>query len=248
MTTPHDNMTNDYRFAELLEKATELGAQHGRGKDTMVQFGILTVNAAYDGVLDLAKDKHGDGVDDAVKAYAAYSAGSASAVIFDSKSPSGKVQAAKLRSCVRLGTWTRGGQGEPIGAMNKLFAEYHNLRKDPVKAKQLDDAYGVLLKFARFQIKQTAAVDDPQVFRALCNKKQSSTKSLEEYVNGVVKRLEDLAKGKAAHNTLQDNSPVIETAIKGLKQHITDLRKQAQVAASIEAAGLDDTTDTAVTA
>lgn len=219
---------NDTRFDDLLVKARDLGRAAGTGKDTLVQFGLLVVNAAYDGVLDLTKDKHGTLIDDAVKAYSEYGAGLAEKTIFDHKSPTGKVQAAKLRTCIKLGTWTRGGPGEPIQTLNKLMGLRHKMRANPVTAKTLDDAYNTLLRYARVQIKQNGAISDDKLLREFCVKPVSKTKTLEEYLQGVVKHVEDLRVGRAASGTLQRSSPHLVQAIQNLKADIHDLRSTPQ--------------------
>jgi hypothetical protein len=223
MTTPTHGK-NDTRLDDLLDKARELGVKAGQGKDTLVQFGLLVVNAAYDGVLDLAKDKHGNGVDDAVKAYTEYGKAMASSTVFDHRSASGKVQAAKLRSCIKLGGWTRGGAGEPISTVNKLMAQRDKLRRDPATCKTLDDAYNTLLRYARYQVKQNAVVDDAQLLRAFCLKPVSQTKTLEDFLQDTAKRLDDLRTGRAASNTLSHSSQQLATAVSLIRQEITDLR------------------------
>lgn len=224
MATPTHGK-NDHRLGDLLEKAKELGALAARGKDTIVQFGLLVANAAYDGVLDVTKDKHGDGVDDAVHAYSEYERSRAGANVFDHKSPSGKVQASKLRSLIKLGGWTRGGPGEPIATMNKLMGMRHNMLKTPSQAKLLDDPYNTLLKFARFQVKQNSVIDDDHMLRQLCLRTPSKTKTLEEYLSDTAKRLEDLRTGRAASSTLQHSSDQITHAILMIRAEVTELRK-----------------------
>lgn len=223
---PHDNTKNDTRFEDLLATARELGTLAGKGKDTLVQFGILAVNGAYDGFLDLTKDKHGAGVDDAAHAYREYSHAMAKGTIFDHKSPSGKVQSAKLRSCIRLGSWTRGGPGEPIATMNRLMGMRDKMRKDPVQVKTLDDAYNTLLRFARYQVKQNGAVDDENLLRIFCIKPPAEQTTLEEYLQGIVKKVDDLHAGRAMGGSLQHTSVVIRNVISALKMEISDLRKR----------------------
>lgn len=237
MTNQAPHGKNDTRFEDLIVKARELGHLAGKGKDTLVQFGILAVNAAYDGVLDLTKDKHGSGCDDAVHAYREYSAAMAGATIFDHKSPSGKVQAAKLRSCIRLGSWTRGGPGEPIATMNKLLSIRDKLRKDPVQVKLLDDAYNTLLRYARYQVKQNGAIDDEALLRVFCIKPAAQQATLEEYLQSVIKRVDDLRAGRAAGGSLQHTSAVLDRVVSSLKMEITDLRKRP-----VTADGNDDDT------
>jgi hypothetical protein len=222
---PPNSGKNDTRYEDLLHKARELGVMAGKGKDTLVQFGILMVNAAYDGAIDLSKDKHGSGVDDAAHAYGEYSRAMATGTIFDHRSPSGKVQAAKLRSCIRLGSWTRGGPGEPIQTMNKLLAIRDKLRKDPVQCKGLDDAYNTLLRYARYQVKQNGAIDDEQLLRVFCLKPEAQKATLEEYLKGVSKKLEDLRAGRAAGGSLQHTSVVIDNVISSLRMEVSDIRK-----------------------
>lgn len=226
MSTIATHGRNDTRFDDLLVKARDLGAQAARGKDTLVQFGILVVNAAQDGVLDLIKDKHGTGVDDAVKAYQEYHTACASATIFDHKSPNGKVQSSKLRACIKLGNWTRGGPGQPVATMNKLFAMRDKLRRDPMARNGLDDAYNTLLRYARYQVKQNGPADDENLLRALCMKAPSKQATLEEYLQATVKRLDDLEKGTAQGRSLSHSSPTLMQARIAIRQELADLRRR----------------------
>lgn len=216
---------NDTRLDDLLGKARELGVAAGKGRDTLVQFGILAVNAAYDGVIDLTKDKHGNGNDDAVRFYSEYAKALATSTVFDHKTASGKVQAAKVRSCIRLGSWTRGGPGEPIGTMNKLFAERDRIRRDPKQVGSLDDAYNTLLRFARFQVKQNGVIDDAQLLRQFCLKPATQQKTLEEHLGVILKNLEDVRSGRAGGGTIQHTSPIFENALGLLRDDIQKIRK-----------------------
>lgn len=216
-TTTTPGVGHNDPVAALLAQAKELGAQKARGIDTLVQFGILCVHAAHNGHVDLMKNKHGDSVDDAVRLYAAFEKGRSAASIFDHTSASGKVQAAKLRTCVKLGGWTRGGVGEPIATMNKLMDIRRKLRNDPLMRPKLDDAYATLLRYGRFQIKQTEAVDDPETLRALCLKAEGKPVTLKEYLAATAKRLDDLRAGKAAGGTLRHTSPAVLNALSELR-------------------------------
>lgn len=220
-TTPGVGHNNPISL--LLKQAHELGQAKARGVDTLVQFGLMCVNAAYDGKIDLTKNKHGDGLDDAVRLYTEFEKGRSKAAIFDHKSASGKVQAAKLRTCVKLGGWTRGGTGEPIATVNKLMAIRDKLRATPVLRTQLDDAYATLLRFARCQLKLTAVIDDADVLRGFCLKKEARGPTTQEYVAATLKRLDDLRAGKAAGGTLRRSSANIVNAISALRAECSDL-------------------------
>lgn len=187
---------NNDPVAKLMATVHELGVLKAKGVDTLVQFGLLCANAAYDGYIDLTKHKHGDNMDDAVRLYAEFEKGTSKASIFDHKSASGKVQAAKLRTCIKLGGSTRFGTGEPIATMNTLMDIRRKLRADPRTRTKLDDAYATLLRYARFQLKQTSVVDDPEVLRGFCIKTETAAGTLETYLAATVKRLDDLRAGK----------------------------------------------------
>lgn len=223
MTTTPGKGHND-PVAQLLVQAKELGAQKARGIDTLVQFGILCVNAAYNGQIDQTKNKHGASIDDAVRLYAEFEKGRATASIFDHKSASGKVQAAKLRTCIKLGGWTRGGAGEPIATMNKLMDIRRRLRLDPIMRPKLDDAYATLLRWGRYQVKQTEVVDDPDALRAFCLKAEGLPMTLEDYLAGTAQRLDDLRSGKAAGGTLRHTSPAVLNALSELCAEIAHVK------------------------
>ena len=113
------NGKNDFRFDDLVGKMKELGEQAGKGRDTQIKFGLLVVNAAYDGTIDDVKNKHGKGVDDITKLCSEYARAQATHTMFDAKSASSRVQMAKANTCRKLGAWTRGGPGEPIAKIGR---------------------------------------------------------------------------------------------------------------------------------
>lgn len=213
-------------LGKLMLHVYELGTLKAKGVDTLVQFGLLCVDAAYSGHIDLAKHKHGDTVDDAVKLYAEFEKGRSKASVFDHKSASGKVQAAKLRTCIKLGGWTRGGTGQPLATVNKLMLIRAKLRQDPLQRPKLDDAYATLLRYGRFQLKHDSVQDDDDLLRSLCLKNEKKPTDLEEYLAATCKRLDDLRKGTAASSTLRHTSANVINAIAALRDEIVIVHDQ----------------------
>ena len=227
------NGKNDFRFDDLVGKMKELGEQAGKGRDTQIKFGLLVVNAAYDGTIDDVKNKHGKGVDDITKLCSEYARAQATHTMFDAKSASSRVQMAKANTCRKLGAWTRGGPGEPIATVDKLLAMRDTLRRNPDNAKKLDDAYNTLLRYARFQLKPanvSTLVTDEDLLRSFCFKPINDTKTHEEVLQGIIKTLEDVRAGRAASGTVQDGCVQVQDAVAGLKARLSELRNAATAA------------------
>lgn len=219
MNTPTTHGKNDHRFDDLLGDVRKIGADIGNGRLGRLRIGLLLVNGAYNNVVDTTRNKHGDGIDDAVAVtMECVKADTQADPNNDSKSAG--VQASKFRACIKLGGWTRGGPGQPIDNVNKLLDRHAALKKSGAKVR---DAFEALLKYASVQIKLQAAMDEKDLEQFVL-KSTKEPPTLEEYLEGVSKKLTDLVTGKAANGTLQDTSPAVQLAVEGLQGHIENIR------------------------
>lgn len=204
--------TNAIKFDDLLKIASELGAEAGKGKDTQIKFLLKAVEGGYHGALDLEANKHGADVDDATRLSEAYVKAQTGAVVFDAKAPNQRKLISCVRTCVRLGSWPKGGVGEPLATVNNLMTMRQKLRQNPATAKKLDDAANTLLKYARQQLKRDGLIEQAEL-QTFCMKPQNSLPDAADILDGVRKTLIKLRDGKAAHGTAKDDSTHVVAAI-----------------------------------
>lgn len=213
-------MANTITYQDLADRAKELGEQSGKGKDTQIKFMLSLVEGGYHNALDLSANKHGQEVDDAAKLSEIYVKSQQGSTVFDTKTPATKVLIAKSRSCIKLGGWPKGGNGEPLATVNNLMTHRQNLRKDPTKCKKLDDAANTLLKYARAQLKRDTLIDAIE-FDDLCFKKQADPATIEDIIERTVKQLDKLIDGSAAHGTAQSSTPNVISARQSLRKELS---------------------------
>lgn len=211
--------TNAITFDQLLQTATELGEQAGKGKDTQIKFLLKAVEGGYHNALDLAPSKHGTDVDDATKLSEAYWKAQQNAVVFDAKAGNQRKTISLVRTSIKLGSWPKGGQGEPIATVNNLMTIRQNLKKIPAEAKKLDDAANTLMKYARTQLKRDTLIDSAEL-KEFCYKPGKDMPTAEDIIEKCAKQLDKLIDGSAANSTAQDNSPEIRAALASLRQRL----------------------------
>lgn len=215
---------NTITFADLAQTAADLGAEAGKGKDTQVKFLLKAVEGGYHNALDMNPSKHGTDVDDATKLTEIYVKAQTGATIFDAKAPNQRKTISCIRTCIKLGGWPKGGNGEPLATVNNLITERQRLRKIPTEAKKLDDAANTLLKYARTQLKRDQLIDDAEL-KTFCYKPTPDLPTAEDIIERTVKQLDKLIDGSAAHSTAQDNSKEVRDARHALRQRLASIAK-----------------------
>lgn len=213
---------NSVSMASLLADAAQLGAEQGKGKDTQVKMLMRVVEGGYHSAADLDQNKHGTGIDDATQLAAAYVKAQGSATQFDAKAPNQRKLISCFRTAIKLGSWPKGGTGQPLGTLNDLMTMRDKMRKDPQLCKKLDDAANTVMKYARTQIKRDQLMSTDEL-RGLCFKPDKDLKSAEEIVESIRNQLRALKDGKAASGTAQDNSKQVEAAIQLMTKRLTDI-------------------------
>jgi hypothetical protein len=211
---------NTITFQDLIDTATQLGAEAGKGRDTQVKFLLKAVEGGYHNVLDLAGNKHGTDVDDAAKLSEIYAKAHSGAVVFDAKAPNQRKLISTVRTSIKLGGWPKGGNGEPMATVNNLMTIRQNLKKNPAEAKKLDDAANTLLKYARAQLKRDTLIDDAEL-KEFCYKPGKNLPSAEDIIGAMTKQLDKLIDGSAAQSTAQDNSAEVRDARQFLRKRLS---------------------------
>jgi hypothetical protein len=197
----------------------DLGMQAGQGADTQVKALLRAVEGSYHAALDLSKNKHGDDIDDATVLAEDYFKARNSAVVFDAKSPNQRKLVSTIRTSIKLGSYTKGGTGEPIATVQNLMTMCANLRKIPGEVKKLNDPANTLLNYARVQLWRDTLIEDDEL-KTFCYKKPQEFATAEDIIERCAKQLESLANGKAAHGTAQNNGNNVTDAARALRKEL----------------------------
>lgn len=223
-------LPNKHTLQQLLDKAHELGEQAGKGKDTQIKFLLSCVEGGYHGAVDLVPNKHGTEVDDATKLAEAYVKAQGTATVFDHKAANQRKLVSTLRTSIKLGSWPKGGNGEPLQTVDNLIAHRQKLRKDPTTdKKKLDDAANTLLRYARAQLKRDTLIEGDELY-SYCFKPTKDPATAEDRVEQLrnnVKRLIDGAGG------VQDNSPKVRQAMQALTDRLVEIAKGKKQGATV---------------
>lgn len=217
-------MANAITFADLMQTAQELGEQSGKGKDTQVKFFLKTVEGGYHNALDLNANKHGTDVDDATKLAETYVKASNASVVFDAKAMNQRKLISCIRTTIKLGSWPKGGNGEPLATVGNLMTKRQKLRTNPAVAKKLDDAANTLLKYARAQLKRDTLIPDTD-FDEFLYRPSRDTPTVEDLLSGMVKKLDGVISGSAHQGAVQDNSNEVRMARHNLQQRLAAIAK-----------------------
>lgn len=228
-------VSNKLSFADLSSIATQLGMDAGKGKDTQIKMLLQLVDGGYHNAIDLEDSKHGTDIDDATKLAEVYVKAQTGATVFDAKAANQRKLISCFRTSIKLGMYTKGGTGEPLGTVNELMTQRQKLRADPTNAKKLDDAANTLLRYARAQIKRDNIIDHDEL-KSFCFKSVRSLATAEEIIAAQKKALINLKAGKAANGTALDNSPHITAAISALGTRLKEIAATRAAAESGTAA------------
>lgn len=215
---------NTMSFNDLLNDAVMLATNEGNGKDAQVKFDLRLVEAAFLGVLDQSPDKHGKGMDDATALSEAYVKARGSAIVFDTKAGNVRKLVSTTRKCIKLGMWPKGGNGEPLQTVNNLVSMRQTFRKDPTKAKKLDDAHNMLMRYATQQLKRDTLIDGDEL-RAFCFKSETDPRTGEEVLESIRDTAIKLSKGKIANCADLDNSPEITAIVTACNKRLSAIAK-----------------------
>lgn len=207
-------------FESLLQVATELGEQAGKGKDTQIKFDLKVLEGAYLGALSLDPNKHGAGRRDGMLLAEAYVKAQQGAIIFDARSDKSRKLISNVDKMIKLGQNPKWGPGQPLTNVNELVTHRQTLRKDPATAKKLEDAHNMLMRYATAQIKSDTLIDG-DARNQFAFKKNPDERTVEEVWEGIRKLATKLRDGKIAHCSGLDNSSetttIINTSTKRLK-------------------------------
>lgn len=228
-TQPSAMGVNTHTLDTLLAKATELGEQSGKGKDTQIKMLMASLEGGYHNAVDLVPNKHGTDRDDATRLAEAYVKAQGTATVFDAKAMNQRKLIATIRTSIKFGQWPKGGNGEPLATVNNLLTERQKKRKDPAVAKKLDDAANTFLRFAREQMRRDTLIQ-PTEFDTFLFKKGKDPATATEVVEKLRNDLGKLIKGQAAGGTAQDNTAKVRQAMQCLTDRLVEIAKASGAA------------------
>lgn len=201
--------TNRRTFADALASAKALGTDRGKGKDTGIKFFLQTIEDAYQGAIDETENKHGNGMDDCFMLAAEYAKAAGIATTFDAKPDNQRKLLSNIRKMRKLGQWTLGGNGEPLGTVNALMSNYLKLRKDPANKGRLDDAMNVLLRYATMQLKRNLLVTSAELTQ-LCFRNDPKIKTPFEQINDLRKKVNKIIEGSAPGGAHHNSASMVQ--------------------------------------
>lgn len=231
------NTKNDQRFDILLEESEKLGVITGQGDDVQVKHYLLVTQAAFEAVIDNAKDKHGAGIDDATLIAERYWNARHKNVIFNPKASNQRKTISCLRQCITMGGWSKGGTGEPMGMINRAMTMYKNLRKVPGNTKRMVDAANYVISIAR-KLKRSDYILQDEELNDLAFKKDPDITTVEDVLDKTRATLKKLYEGK--HTAGACNTENVDKAIKALNKElkvIADSKRSVQHEEDVKIAG-----------
>lgn len=226
--TPASNAPS---FESLIAVATELGTQAGQGQDTQIKFDLKVIEASYLGALDLQPNKHGQGRRDGIMLAEAYVKAKQGSVIFDAKADKSRKLISNVDKCIKLGGNPKWGVGQPLQNVNDLITFRQQERKDPAKAKSLDDAHNALMRYATAQLKSDTLIDG-DALKAFAYKVDPSEVSVEQVLEGIRKKALNLQTGKIAHCNGTLNTPEVQKIVELCTKGLTAIAKARAPAGS----------------
>ena len=216
--------SNKPTFDGLKAEAAKLGGEAGAGKDGYVKLLIRMMEAAYHGAVDLDENKHGTGKDDAFEVISAYAKHKGIASNFKGKTDNERKLLSNGRKMLKLGQWTKGGAGQPLGNVGDLMIMRN--KRFMVDPKTTDDAANSLLRYATSQLKVDTLLDGPQL-EQFCRKGVGPEKTAKQIIKGLVKTIDKLGDGsqelKDARSNLVRRINAISIA------EVAEKQKQANV-------------------
>ena len=220
-TSPQSNTP---KWEDLLAIARDLGTQAGQGKDTQIKFDLKVLEAVYLGGLDLLPNKHGPDRRDGTLLAEEYTKAQTGATMFDAKAPAGRKLVSNIDKMIKLGTNPKWGTGEPLSTVNALVSHRQTLRRDPAKAKGLDDAHNMLMRFATAQLKRDTLIDGEEL-KSYAYKKERDPRTAEEVLVAIRKLSMSLTAGKVSNCPDMDDSPEVKAITAAATKRLAAIAK-----------------------
>lgn len=206
------------KFTALATTIDTLATQAGQGADVQVKYLLQMAQAAFEGVIDNTVDKHGAGLDDATYFAERYWKARNKHVIFDPKAANQRKTVSTMRQVISLGSWSKGGPGEPMGLIGRAMTNYKKLRANPAVSKKLVDAAYYLIQIARTMKKRDELLDDEEL-TSLAFKPDPEQVTVEDILHNMRRTLVAIKDGKHKAGVLTGTNNA-EAAIRALTKEL----------------------------
>lgn len=183
---------NDQRFSDFLRDCRELGRDEALGKDALAKMAFKLAKAASDGVIDTTPNKHGEGVDDAKKAYHEYVEGFSKKSIHEMTENGKKANIAKFRAIVRCAVEGRGGKYDMYSGLERTKNAREALDKGGAKVKP---AFASYVDYSRAQYKADSDLTDQQIKEVVTPAGKPDPELMKEWEK-ILKRIEKIVTGE----------------------------------------------------
>jgi len=210
-------------FDSLVKEARKLGAEKAHGDDSLAKFFIRMVAASVEGVIDLTKNKHGEGVDDAHYLYSEFSGSRSKKAIHERTANGLKAQVSKARTAIHLGSGT---QWDAMNVIDRAVEFHKTLSETGAKMKP---AYVAYVDVARTQISKDAELTDDEIKECLV-KASKEDPTVEGILRSIQKKLEGLITGEVG---VKDSDERTENAFNLIRERLslaTLVEKQKELA------------------
>lgn len=225
---------NALTLEQMLTLATDLGSQEAQGKDGQVTFDMKVAEAAFMEAVDLTKNKHGKGVDDATLLSGAYVKGRNAAVIFDHTEPKQRKLASNTRTMIKVGIIDGALQAifDIMTLRQAIRAKAKHVMLQGVKVdlteedQRLDDAHNTLMRFARAQLDRAVVFTGPELKQFVFKQSaEAKAKTAGDVLESILNTASKLLVGEVANCPQADNSAEVKAVIANCKKRLIALAK-----------------------
>lgn len=181
-------------FDDLVKETRKLGTEKAEGDDSLAKLFLRVVRASAEGIIDLTKNKHGDGVDDARFLFSTFANSVAKKAVHERTQNGMKANVSKLRQGVVVGSLTT---CDPIDLYNRVPTLLRGLQNADEKVQP---AFAAYVSVARAQISAAKNGDgdlsDDEIKSAM-RKAEAEEPTLDRFLQSEVKRIEKVISGEA---------------------------------------------------
>lgn len=205
---------NDTRYDDYVNVLTTLAEAQGKGENARMQALLATCEAAFNGLLDTRKHKHGQGIDDAYHHAAMYVELRDNTVKFMKGDNSHRKLRCYFRLMIKLGSCQQWGADQPIRHVRRLVQIWMTLRADKRNVGKLRDATEVMVSYARRQLNSDDLLGE-QEKKEMCFLHMRNKATVEDVLVNISKTMYALWTGK--HDAGRARTPEVEEILGQLK-------------------------------
>lgn len=223
MSDTFEGSNTSMTFDDLVKETRKLGTEKAEGDDSLAKLFLRVVRASAEGIIDLTKNKHGDGVDDARFLFSTFANSVAKKSVHERTQNGMKANVSKLRQAVVVGSLTT---CDPIDLYNRVPTLLRGLQNADEKVQP---AFAAYVSVARAQINAAKNGDgdlsDDEIKSAM-RKAEAEEPTLEKFLASEVKRMEKAISGE---NGFKCQDPRLINAFEQVRDLHADVVKGNEV-------------------